>query len=158
MPAGRPTKLTPELAQKLCDALGHMPAYQACEHVGIDNQTLYNWAQKDAEFFGNSARARAIFALRQLDEGEQLLADGVEPKEVPLMRERLHHYRWKCARLLKGIFSERQEVTGADGGPAGVIVVPAAIAPEQWAEYAKQNAEAIQSAVANGSGSVPSDD
>lgn len=150
MPGGRPTKYTKELAEKLCGYLAVMPAYKACEKAGIDRNTLYNWGRRHEQFFRDSAQARAQFALRQLDEAEQLLKDGCEPKEVALLRERMQHYRWKASRLLRAMFSERQEISGPDGAPVGVMVAPASIAPKDWEAAATAHAQAIQQAVGNG--------
>lgn len=43
----RPTKLTPEVQQKICDALKAGNYFEtACEHAGIDRRTGYEWLER----------------------------------------------------------------------------------------------------------------
>ncbi len=49
--AGRPTKMTSELVEKLERAfINGFSDEQACFYVGIDKQTLYNYCQKNPDF------------------------------------------------------------------------------------------------------------
>ncbi len=47
---GRPTKLTPEVQQTICDALERGEVHvHAAEHGGISEATYYNWIRKGEE-------------------------------------------------------------------------------------------------------------
>jgi transposase-like protein len=77
MPGGRPSKLTPELTEALCELLRQgKPLNASCEKVGIDDSTFRKWRAElkrgtadDAkvEFFTQVARARAEGQLALLD-------------------------------------------------------------------------------------------
>lgn len=75
MPAGRPSKLTPELTKELCELLAEgKPIKPSCAKVGIDERTFHYWranAQRGnvayQEFFQSVVRARAEGELRLWD-------------------------------------------------------------------------------------------
>lgn len=120
----RPTKMTPKLVDTICERLAVEPINRVFADPKLPTkQTYYNWIQKDAKFFDRSARARAIAALREMDEMEAKF-DELEQREytgveVQLLRERLHHHRWKVSKLLPKTYGDKvsHELTGADGGP-----------------------------------------
>ena len=60
-PGGRPTKLTKDVKKKLelIYNLGVTDA-QAAEIIGITEQTINNWKNKDPEFFGNAKNGSVI--------------------------------------------------------------------------------------------------
>ncbi len=47
MPAGRPSKLTPELQRQICDLLRAGNYVETvCDYVGIEYKTYYNWRNR----------------------------------------------------------------------------------------------------------------
>jgi hypothetical protein len=71
---GRPTKFTPDLLEKLAEAIAAgMPDQYACDRVGIDVDTLADWKRTQPGFSGvlNHARAeRMLTRLNRIDVGE----------------------------------------------------------------------------------------
>jgi hypothetical protein len=60
---GRPTKQTPEIVAKLCDALAHgLNNADAAACAGIGERTLYEWLE-DPEFVAVIASAKAMQKL-----------------------------------------------------------------------------------------------
>src|ERR1700732_3109413 len=63
-PGGRPTKRTPEITDKICDAISYgLTDEEVAALVGIDDSTLTRW-KKDSEFCGAIKKA---VAMRKLD-------------------------------------------------------------------------------------------
>lgn len=67
-PGGRPTKLTPEIAERICSALRIGASIDiAAHHAGVHRDSIYRWLQRGeqefkgayAAFFEQTQRARA---------------------------------------------------------------------------------------------------
>ncbi len=114
MPAGRPTKLTPEAIEKAIDYING--GYEACgdsipSHVGIAlllniaTSTLYKWANEDSEEFSS-----ILESCRQ-KQHQLLIGKGLSGDFNP-----------SIAKLVLGKhgYHERQEHTGPDGQPMQV--------------------------------------
>ncbi len=114
MPAGRPSKLTPEVFEKAIDyinggyeTLGHaIPS-----HVGIaillniTTSTLYKWSEENREGFSD------ILEKCKQRQHEILVSKGLQSEFNPTI----------CKLVLgKHGYHERQEVTGANGEPVKV--------------------------------------
>lgn len=56
----------------------------------------------------------------------------LDPENVQRSKLRVHARQWLMGRLLPRVFGDRvtQEVTGKDGGPLGVVIVPAKASTE----------------------------
>jgi hypothetical protein len=124
-PVGRPASITPQLAEVILDRL----ACQSVEQVFTDPKmpdraTFYNHCKHSPEFFDASARARALRALVELDEAERSLADA-KPSDIPVVRERMQHARWKVSRMLAKYYGERLALSAPDGGPIPVEITSA---------------------------------
>lgn len=119
--AGRPESIPPELEQVILERLAREPVSQVFADPSLpERQTFYNHCRRSPEFFDASARARALRALVELDEAEQaLLVCGVKATgaEVAILRERLHHARWKVSRMLSRYYGDKVALTGENGGP-----------------------------------------
>jgi hypothetical protein len=116
-PVGRPASITPQLAEVILDRL----AYQSVEQVFADpkmpeRQTFYNHCKRDPTFFDASARARALRSLVEMDEAERSLVDA-KPSDIPVIRERMQHARWKVSRMLAKYYGERLALSAPGGGP-----------------------------------------
>jgi hypothetical protein len=113
---GRPTKLTPELTDKLCKLLAKgRPLIASCESVGIDDSTFRKWrsgwrkgeADKTG-FFTRIARARAEGQLKLLD-----TALSGDPKGVSNGRSRCA--QWALERTFANQYAPRLNVKLEEG-------------------------------------------
>ena len=129
--AGRPTKCTPELTEKICEYLASgCYVCTACALVGISDQTLSNWKQrgeageepylgfvdaiKDAEARAE-ARAVALVQKAMVDDW----------KAAMTWMERKFPDRWSRG--------ERREITGAGGGPVAHSIIFEVVGGEEAA-------------------------
>jgi transposase len=119
----RPTKLTPELLDRITLAIraGNY-AKTACEMVGIGETTFYRWmeeGEKDTgkkefrEFRESIKRAEAEAEVRSVALIRQA-ADGGTWQAAAWYLERKHGDRWGRNDKI------RQEVTGANGAPVSI--------------------------------------
>jgi len=71
--------------------------------------TVYNWIKTDKEFSNKISQARKIgcqyYLDRMIDELETTTS-----KDVALVREKLHHYRWLASKLLPSLYGDKQEI------------------------------------------------
>ena len=71
--------------------------------------TIYKWIKQDKEFSNRISQARKIgcqyYLDRMIDELETVTA-----KDVGLVREKLHHYRWLASKLLPSLYGDKQEI------------------------------------------------
>ena len=109
MPAGRPTKMTPETVKKLEEAfLLGCTDLEACLYGDISKQTLYNYQEKHPEFVDRKAAlksnpvmlARKI-VMKSLDDGDLTTANRVIDRKE----------------------GSKVAVTGADGGPIEITKI-----------------------------------
>ena len=110
MPAGRPTKLTPEIIEA---AKGYLDNYEAAGDafpnvaglsiaINITRTTVYDWAkEKDSEF--------SYIVADVMAKQEQVLWKNGMSGEFNASLTKL--------ALTKHNYSDRQELTGNDGGP-----------------------------------------
>jgi transposase-like protein len=123
--AGRPTKLTPEIIEKVCAAIyaGNY-AKIAAQLSGISESTYYAWmaeAEKEdcdpifLEFSESVERAEAAAEVEAVALIRQSAKNG-NAKDAQWLLERKHGERWGRNDKL------RQEITGADGAPLEVSI------------------------------------
>ena len=100
---GRPTIMTPETISKLEEvfAIGGSDE-EACFYANIGKSTLYNYQQENPEF----VERKEALKQRPVLKARQTIVKSLDNPEDA---------RWFLARKMKKEFSERQEVTGADG-------------------------------------------
>ena len=100
---GRPTIMTPETISKLEEvfAIGGSDE-EACFYANIGKSTLYNYQQENPEF----VERKEALKQRPVLKARQTIVKALDNPEDA---------RWFLARKMKKEFSERQEVTGADG-------------------------------------------
>jgi hypothetical protein len=125
------TKYNDQIKDEIAKLLTSHTVIEVCEQVGITERTFWNWMRDREEFFQSSARSFGTKALRDLVEAEVMLNQDHEPKDVPLMRERMHHARWKCSKLLSNLFSEKTQVehSGDVGTPSVEVILSSDAAP-----------------------------
>ena len=113
MPAGRPTKMTPETVKKLEEAfaIGASDG-EACFYADISKPTLYAYQDANPEFLNRkeALKERPVLLARQT----VLKAMETDPQTA----------RWFLERKRKAEFAARQELTGADGERLGVGLDP----------------------------------
>ncbi len=105
--AGRPTKMTDEVVKKLVACFSNGFSDQlACDHVGIDKVTLYNYCDKRPEFSTikerlkkNPVAAATLNIVKAIDSGDVKAS------------------QWYLERKCKDEFSTRTENTGENGEP-----------------------------------------
>lgn len=104
-PVGRPSSMTPEVISKLEEvfAIGGSDA-EACFYADISHQTLYKYQNENPEFTErkNALKERPILKARQT------IIKNLDDADTA---------KWFLQRKKKGEFSERQELTGAEGKP-----------------------------------------
>lgn len=128
--AGRPSKLTPELQEKLCGFLrqGRFLRH-ACAECNVDEATVQRWlsdAESDGaslelvEFRDACARARADGEKVHLDAMETMVLEKLDWKQRAWLLERLNPRAYHL--------TNKTELSGPDGGAIQVsgptIMVP----------------------------------
>lgn len=105
LPMGRPTKLTPETIDKLRTAfLMGCSDIEACLYADISKTTLYNYQQKNQDFFDQKEQWK-----------EQLTLKARTVIAAALNRKDENTARWYLERKRKDEFSTRQETSGIIG-------------------------------------------
>ncbi len=114
--AGRPSKLTPEVAEKILQALRAANFRKvAAEYAGVTPRVLRMWLQRGKR----SPKSRYGHFFRQVLEAEK----AAEMRAVALImkaaQEDARHAEWWLERKFPNRWGrkERHELTGAKGGP-----------------------------------------
>ena len=121
--AGRPTKCTPELTEKICEYLASgCYVCTACDLCGIDQSTYHRWRERGengeepyCEFVKAIKDAEARAEARAVALVQKAMVD--DWKAAMTWMERKFPDRWSRG--------ERREITGAGGGPVEVNDVSA---------------------------------
>ena len=86
-----------------------MPLTQICEKDGSPSLSkVYEWIRTDKEFANKILLARRIAAQTYLDRMISEL-ESADNKNIMIIREKLHHYRWMASKLI-GIYGDKQQV------------------------------------------------
>lgn len=104
MPAGRPTKMTPETIKKLEEAFAIGASdREACFYADISHETLYNYQQKNPQFVDRkeALKERPVLLARQS------VIKGIEVDPQLALKY--------LERRKPSEFATRRELTGADG-------------------------------------------
>jgi transposase len=120
-PTGRPTKLTPELQERICTALragNYMET--AAAFCGVTKDTLYKWLKK-----GALPGARGIY--RGFSDGVEKAQAEAETRSVALIAKaaatQWQAAAWHLERTKPHRFGRRVlELSGQDGGPMRVAL------------------------------------
>lgn len=107
----RPTKRTPEREARLMEALRAGNTRRAsCAYAGIDQDTLANWMRRYSDFSDAVEKAEADAEIRNVAIIQKAATESWQAAGWWLERRRPADYR------------QRQELTGADGGPLKIVV------------------------------------
>lgn len=108
---GRPTVMTPENIAKLEQAFSlGATDLEACFFAGIGKTALYEYQEKNPEFAERKAALKDKLVLKS----RQVVASALEEGDKQTAQ-------WYLERKKKDEFSQRQEQTGADGNPLGIM-------------------------------------
>jgi hypothetical protein len=114
-PVGRPSLYKPEYCEKVIELgrKGCSPAEIASD-LDVDRATLKNWADENPEFFAALTRAKIH---------EQ--AWWEKAGKAGMIADRFNAQVWtkSVAARFREDYTERKELTGADGGPVAVANV-----------------------------------
>jgi len=114
-PVGRPSLYKPEYCEKVIELgrKGCSPA-EIASHFDVDRATLKNWADENPEFFAALTRAK---------NHEQ--AWWEKAGKAGMIADKFNAQVWtkSVAARFREDYTERKELTGADGGPVAVTSV-----------------------------------
>ena len=133
---GRPTELTPEIAEEICDAIatnskGVAALCKENEHWP-DRSTIFRWIAKNEEFCAQYARAKKAQAELLVDEIIEIADETTfdtyvndEGKLVPdheyIQRSRLRidSRKWKACKLIPKVYGDKMhnKVSGDEDEP-----------------------------------------
>ena len=113
MPAGRPTKYTPETVDKILKAIAvGAPYTHACNYAGIGFDAFNEWRQKYPEFSEQIKEAEGKAAVGWLAKIEKAASDGNWTAAA-----------WKLERRYPHDFGKTiHEHEGSDGGPIEIVI------------------------------------
>lgn len=105
MPAGRPSKLEPQIVELLAHAFEDGATIEeACVVAQIDRQTYYNWIKDHEDFSARMESARNWTT----EVARSNLAKRIKRGDVPVSQ-------WWLERKAKNEFSTRNELSGPEG-------------------------------------------
>ena len=85
------------------------PLTQICNTPGSPSLSkVYDWIQTNKDFASKILTARRVAAQTYLDRMITEL-DTADNKNIMVIREKLHHYRWMASKLI-GIYGDKQQV------------------------------------------------
>lgn len=157
MAGGRNSKLTDELQAEFCRLIAQgIYVRQACDVIGITEQTIYNWmARGSAEILRleNNPRSKPLTKeapfvkfFREVKKAENM----AEVRAVMQWQQAIKDGDWRAAkdflaRRFPDRWSQRLEITGAEGAPVQVNMNVDVVTLEQkvLAVLEARNAHAI---------------
>lgn len=143
---GRPSLYAPELVQDICTQLSEGKSLRAiCAADDMPAKwTVLRWLDEHEEFRAQYARARSMQADLYFEDTVEI-ADAATPETVHVDRLRVDTRKWAAAKLAPKKYGEhaKVEVTGAGGGPVGIVQYSA----EQLAALGEDELQAMLAAV-----------
>ena len=86
------------------------PLTQICKMEGSPSLSkVYDWISEDKEFANKIMISRRIGSQTYLDRMIEEL-ENADSKNIMVIREKLHHYRWLASKLLGQIYGDKKEV------------------------------------------------
>ena len=103
-------QLTTQLSENICQKLMHgKPLTQICKEKELPSlSVVYKWISQDKEFANKIIQARKIACQTYLDTMIEEL-EHADNKNIMVVREKLHHYRWLASKLLP-IYGDKQQI------------------------------------------------
>ena len=104
-------ELTTELTDQICQELMNgQPLTRICSKKELPSlATINRWIAKHPSFAKQITNARRVGCQYYLDKMIEEL-ESVSAKDVGIVREKLHHYRWLASKLLPSLYGDKQEV------------------------------------------------
>ena len=101
------TSLSNDICQKLMEG---KPLTQICQEKDLPSlTTIYKWINSNPSFAKQIIQARRVGTQYYLDKMIEEL-ETMSAKDVGIVREKLHHYRWLSSKLLPNLYGDKQEV------------------------------------------------
>ncbi len=86
------------------------PLTSICRNKDLPSlSTVHRWIDKHPSFAKQILQARRVGTQYYLDKMIEEL-ETVSAKDVGIVREKLHHYRWLASKLLPSLYGDKQEV------------------------------------------------
>ena len=103
-------QLTTQLSENICQKLMHgKPLTQICKEKELPSlSVVYKWISQTKEFANKIIQARKIGCQTYLDTMIEEL-EHADNKNIMVVREKLHHYRWLASKLLP-IYGDKQQI------------------------------------------------
>ena len=103
--------LTTSLSNNICQKLMEgKPLTQICQEKDLPSlTTIYKWINSNPSFAKQITNARRVGCQYYLDKMIEEL-ETMSAKDVGIVREKLHHYRWLSSKLLPNLYGDKQEV------------------------------------------------
>ena len=104
-------ELTSQLTDQICQELMNgQPLTRICSRKELPSlATVNRWIAKHPSFAKQIIQARRVGTQYYLDKMIEEL-ESVSAKDVGIVREKLHHYRWLSSKLLPNLYGDKQEV------------------------------------------------
>ena len=104
-------QITTEITNQICEKLmSGVPHSSICEAKDLPSlSTVHRLINKDPSFAKQIIQARKVGCQFYLDKMIDEL-ETVSNKDVGIVREKLHHYRWLASKLLPSLYGDKQEV------------------------------------------------
>ena len=104
-------QITTEITNQICEKLmSGVPLTRICEAKDLPSlSTVHRLINKDPSFAKQIIQARKVGCQFYLDKMIDEL-ETVSNKDVGIVREKLHHYRWLASKLLPSQYGDKQEV------------------------------------------------
>ena len=104
-------ELTTELTDQICQELMNgQPLTRICSNKDLPSlATINRWIAKHPSFAKQITNARRVGTQYYLDKMIEEL-ETMSAKDVGIVREKLHHYRWLASKLLPSLYGDKQEV------------------------------------------------
>ena len=104
-------QLTTLISNNICQRLMEgTPLTKICKDKDQPSlSTVYKWIAKHKDFASKLLTARKIGCQTYLDKMIEEL-ETADNKNIRVVREKLHHYRWLSSKLLPNLYGDKQEV------------------------------------------------
>ena len=104
-------ELTSTITDQICQELmSGKPLTSICRNKDLPSlSTVHRWIDKHPSFAKQILQARRVGTQYYLDKMIEEL-ETVSAKDVGIVREKLHHYRWLAYKILPRMYGDKQEV------------------------------------------------
>lgn len=130
---GRPTDLTSELADAICERLADGESLRSicCDEKLPNKATVFRWLAKNGDFRDQYARAREAQADSLVDEIIDIADDAglSEAFEVQQARLRVDSRKWLAGKLRPKVYGDKLELAGDPDRPLVTKLVREVVRP-----------------------------